>query len=103
MVGVIRYPVCACHVPSRDGAARARIQNHGHGLYAKGGPAARIADRLSGLFEWAGDGKPAWRRRNGVPHMYYIQSTLNEIFHRERFDSIMAGLSSSLSECFASS
>jgi carbamoyltransferase len=59
--------------------------------YAKGGPAARIADRLSGLFEWAGDGKPVWRRRNGVPHMYYIQSTLNEIFHRERFDSIMAG------------
>jgi len=59
--------------------------------YAKGGPAARIADRLSGLFEWAGDGKPVWRRRPGVPHMYYIQSTLNEIFHRERFDSIMAG------------
>jgi carbamoyltransferase len=59
--------------------------------YAKGGPAARIADRLNGLFEWASDGNPVWRRRDGVPHMYYIQPTLNEIFHRERFDSIMAG------------
>ena len=59
--------------------------------YAKGGPAARIADRLSGLFEWAGDRSPVWRRRDGVPHMYYIQRTLNEIFHRERFDSVMAG------------
>ena len=59
--------------------------------YAKGGPAARIADRLSGLFEWAGEGAPVWRRRSGVPHMYYIQPRLNEIFHRERFDSIMAG------------
>jgi carbamoyltransferase len=59
--------------------------------YAKGGPAMRIADQLSGLFEWAGDGSPIWRRRDGVPHMYYIQPMLNEIFHRERFDSIMAG------------
>jgi carbamoyltransferase len=59
--------------------------------YAKGGPAARIADRLSGLFEWAGEGAPVWRRRGGVPHMYYIQPRLNEIFYRERFDSIMAG------------
>jgi carbamoyltransferase len=59
--------------------------------YAKGGPAARIADRLGALFEWAADGNPMWRRRTGVPHMYYIQSTLNEIFHRQRFDSIMAG------------
>jgi carbamoyltransferase len=59
--------------------------------YAKGGPAMRIADRLRGLFEWAGDGSPVWRRRDGVPHMYYIQPMLKEIFHRERFDSIMAG------------
>jgi carbamoyltransferase len=59
--------------------------------YAKGGAAARVADRLSALFEWAGDGKPEWRRRNGVPHMYFIQPTLNQIFHRERFDAIMAG------------
>ncbi len=58
--------------------------------YAKGGPAARIADRLSALFEWTG-GDPVWRRRAGVAHMYYIQPTLNEIFHRERFDAVMAG------------
>lgn len=59
--------------------------------YAKGGPAARIADRLGGLFQWADDGTPVWRRRKGVPHVYYIQGMLNEIFHRERFDAIMAG------------
>src|SRR5437667_400309 len=39
----------------------------------------------------AGEVAPVWRRRSGVPHMYYIQPRLNEIFHRERFDSIMAG------------
>jgi carbamoyltransferase len=59
--------------------------------YAKGGPATQVADRLSALFEWAGDGSPVWHRRNGVRHMYYVQPTLDEIFRRERFDSIMAG------------
>jgi len=59
--------------------------------YAKGAAASRVADRLWGLFTWDAEKRPVWRRRNGVPHMYYAQALLSQIFHRERFDAVMAG------------
>lgn len=60
--------------------------------YASPSASRRIADRLHGLFAWADDGSPVWRRRPGVPHTMHIQPALEKLFFEQRFDAIMGGL-----------
>ena len=60
--------------------------------YASPSASRRIADRLHGLFRWAEDGTPTWRRKPRVPHALHIQPALEELFFEQRFDAIMGGL-----------
>lgn len=60
--------------------------------YASPGASRRMADRLAGLFVWAEDGSPTWRRAPGVPHTLNIQRRLQEMFFEQRFDAIMGGV-----------
>jgi carbamoyltransferase len=59
--------------------------------YARRKDAERVAGKLEGLFSWPESAAPFWRRRRGVPHMYYAKPVLEAIFDGERFDAVMAG------------
>ncbi|MTJ81269.1 MAG: hypothetical protein F8N37_09650 [Telmatospirillum sp.] len=59
--------------------------------YAQPGAAARIRDRLLGLFDWDGSGRPLWRRRPGVPPVPAMRRTVERLFAEERFDAVMGG------------
>jgi len=59
--------------------------------YAKSTDAARIAAKLSGLFEWDDD-EPLWKKKADTAHIWYIKQRLEKLFFEERFDTVMSGV-----------
>ncbi|MCS0496119.1 hypothetical protein NVS89_13530 [Ancylobacter sp. MQZ15Z-1] len=60
--------------------------------YASASASRKLADQLHGLFRWAEDGTPVWRRAPGLPHTLHIRPTLEKMFYEQRFDAIMGGV-----------